>query len=233
MNVPFIARFVNRDKKGKSGIAVVSACEIMSAGFYTIIQKMNKFNKIYLFKTEGVIDEILVQNERIGVVIINDDSFTSRKMGSLSIARISQYKDVSVMVVASGSNPVDATEFLQAGAKSFMWKGTPLKHFEMALNNLLRGEPWIEENVKEFYRKATTLESNSLKTTAEKVFMILSNSEQLVIKDYMNGKTVSEIALKKNRSVKTISTQKQTAMRKLGVNNQMELLSRYGHLRHN
>jgi DNA-binding NarL/FixJ family response regulator len=45
----------------------------------------------------------------------------------------------------------------------------------------------------------------------------LSAREQEVIRCYLAGMTVSEIAEKFNRSIKTISTQKTAAFRKLGV----------------
>jgi DNA-binding NarL/FixJ family response regulator len=51
----------------------------------------------------------------------------------------------------------------------------------------------------------------------------LSRRERDVIRCYLQGMTVTEIAAKFNRSVKTISTQKVTAFRKLGVSSYAEL----------
>ncbi|MGF6590101.1 helix-turn-helix domain-containing protein [Pseudomonas sp. 2835] len=51
----------------------------------------------------------------------------------------------------------------------------------------------------------------------------LSSREQEVIRCYLAGMTVSEIAKKFNRSLKTISTQKAAAFRKLGVTSNNEL----------
>lgn len=231
MSVPLISQYFMNYKIKKRGVAVICTCDIMNRGFYTILHEMRKFSKIHIFKSEGVIDKCFLENERISVVIINDECFSSRLMVCLSVARISQYNGVSVMVISNAKNPIDATEYLRAGAKSFMWKGTSLKCFDDALNSVLRGEHWIEGGVEEYYRMATLADKENDLTAPEKVFRVLSDAEQGVIKEYMNGLTVTQIALKKNRSVKTISAQKQTAMRKLGVCNQMELLSRYGHLR--
>ena len=46
---------------------------------------------------------------------------------------------------------------------------------------------------------------------------LLSAREQEVIRCYLDGMTITEIAEKFNRSIKTISTQKATAFRKLGI----------------
>ena len=44
-----------------------------------------------------------------------------------------------------------------------------------------------------------------------------------MLRIYVTGKTVTEIAVQMNRSVKTISTQKQHAMRKLGLHTEAAL----------
>ncbi|EHN8761218.1 response regulator transcription factor [Enterobacter asburiae] len=230
MNVPLLAKYFLSYKIKKRGVAVICSCDIMIRGFYTILSEMKKFSKIHIFKNEDVIDKFFVENEKISVVIICDECFSSRLMVCLSVARISRYEGVAVMVMSSGNNPIDATEFLRAGAKAFMWKGTPLTYFDDALNTILQGELWIEGIVRDYYRTATSADNVHNQTAPEKVFRFLSNAEQAVIQEYMRGMTITQIALKKNRSVKTISTQKQTAMKKLGVCNKMELLSRYGHL---
>lgn len=51
----------------------------------------------------------------------------------------------------------------------------------------------------------------------------LSQREQDVIRCYLQGMTITAIAAKFNRSVKTVSTQKSTAFRKLGVSTYAEL----------
>ncbi|RYF49907.1 MAG: response regulator transcription factor, partial [Comamonadaceae bacterium] len=51
----------------------------------------------------------------------------------------------------------------------------------------------------------------------------LSQREREVLRCFLNGMTVGEIAKKFDRSAKTISTQKFTAYRKLGVSSDNEL----------
>jgi len=54
-------------------------------------------------------------------------------------------------------------------------------------------------------------------------FPQLTKKEHEVLRCYLQGMTVSEIAAKLQRSIKTVSTQKQSAFRKLGVHSDMEL----------
>ena len=54
-------------------------------------------------------------------------------------------------------------------------------------------------------------------------FVSLSAREQEVIRCYLSGMTITEIAEKFSRSIKTISSQKASAFRKLGVMSNNEL----------
>ncbi|MCF5092002.1 hypothetical protein GIW57_17750 [Stenotrophomonas sp. PA-6-5C] len=53
----------------------------------------------------------------------------------------------------------------------------------------------------------------------------LSRNEREVIRLVLDGLTVSEIALHRHRSVKTVSTQKVAALRKLGLRNDAEIFA--------
>src|SRR6201990_2927926 len=53
--------------------------------------------------------------------------------------------------------------------------------------------------------------------------VILSKRELEVVRLFVSGMTIKEISEQLNRSIKTISTQKNTAMRKLGLERDSEL----------
>jgi len=53
----------------------------------------------------------------------------------------------------------------------------------------------------------------------------LSRNEREVLRLLLAGLTVSEIAQRRHRSVKTVSTQKVAALRKLGLRNDAEIYS--------
>jgi two-component system capsular synthesis response regulator RcsB len=52
---------------------------------------------------------------------------------------------------------------------------------------------------------------------------MLSRRELEVVRLFVSGMTIKEISEQLNRSIKTISTQKNTAMRKLGIDRDSEL----------
>jgi two-component system capsular synthesis response regulator RcsB len=53
--------------------------------------------------------------------------------------------------------------------------------------------------------------------------VMLSRRELEVVRLFVSGMTIKEISEQLNRSIKTISTQKNTAMRKLGIDRDSEL----------
>lgn len=57
----------------------------------------------------------------------------------------------------------------------------------------------------------------------------LSRNEREVLELLLTGLTVSEIALRRHRSVKTVSTQKIAALRKLGLRNDAEIYAMRPH----
>lgn len=54
---------------------------------------------------------------------------------------------------------------------------------------------------------------------------LLTKKEVIIITYLLNGKTVTDIAKLTNRDVRTISTQKNNAYKKLGVKNDISLLA--------
>jgi two-component system, NarL family, captular synthesis response regulator RcsB len=67
------------------------------------------------------------------------------------------------------------------------------------------------------------LESLRMNSGGKSEEVILSKRELEVVRLSVSGMTIKEISEKLNRSIKTISTQKNTAMRKLGLDRDSEL----------
>ncbi|KJZ71911.1 hypothetical protein HIM_08667 [Hirsutella minnesotensis 3608] len=59
----------------------------------------------------------------------------------------------------------------------------------------------------------------------------LTPREKEIIRCYLNGMTITQIAAQFHRSVQTVSTQKQNAYRKLGIRSDAELFKMKDHMR--
>lgn len=73
------------------------------------------------------------------------------------------------------------------------------------------------------YYSPSILEESGLNPNVRNVFETLSAREREVVRLYADGMAVSEIARKLGSSVKTVSTQKTAALRKLGLAREIDL----------
>ncbi|KAF1017143.1 MAG: Transcriptional regulatory protein RcsB [Stenotrophomonas maltophilia] len=97
-------------------------------------------------------------------------------------------------------------QLLDRGMAGFVSKAAPLQELSEAIQRVAQGQRHVPA--------ACTLAEDRGE---------LSRSEREVLRAWLGGMTISEIALTRHRSLKTISTQKIAALRKLGLRNDAEL----------
>lgn len=93
-----------------------------------------------------------------------------------------------------------------------------MNHIGSAIQHVMRGQEYLGPSVK------AALDSMGLGANGQQRSVILSKRELEVVRLFVSGMTITEIAGQLRRSIKTISTQKNTAMRKLGIERDSELL---------
>lgn len=136
-----------------------------------------------------------------------------------------KYPNCHVLVLSAHHDPATVGLAMRIGARGFVGKGEDMQQLVKAIRQVESGAVYLSASMT--YRLAETVISATPKDTGEApdVFVQaeLSSREQEVIRCYLAGMTVSEIAKKFNRSLKTISTQKSAAFRKLGITSNNEL----------
>lgn len=113
-----------------------------------------------------------------------------------------------VLVSSSHDNPATVALAMKAGACGFIGKSRELSELIQAIRQVARGH-------------ANAVDAPPAVSLAQSAQ--LSPREQEVLRCCLDGMSVTQIAEKFSRSVKTISGQKQAALRKLGVRNDSEL----------
>ncbi|MGU3812785.1 response regulator [Vibrio diabolicus] len=165
-----------------------------------------------------VTDYELMPNENDGVNLIK------------TIKR--KYPSINIIVMSSHFNIGTVGITIQAGAKGFVGKQQSLDDLIKAIKTVSKGKIYLESDVADqlALQKGiackTSASSSSYKedTMREIVARVeLTTREREVVRCLISGMSVSEIASKFSRSIKTISTQKVNAMKKLGVNCDSEL----------
>ncbi|PTT42728.1 DNA-binding response regulator, partial [Stenotrophomonas sp. HMWF022] len=115
---------------------------------------------------------------------------------------------VTLLGFAGQNSDAIINHLLDAGISGFVGKSEPLAELSDAVVRVSQGLCRIPPSCK-------------LLTPCD----ALSRNEREVIRLVLDGLTVSEIALHRHRSIKTVSTQKIAALRKLGLRNDAEIFA--------
>ncbi|MBS9433417.1 response regulator transcription factor RcsB [Photorhabdus hainanensis] len=126
------------------------------------------------------------------------------------------YPRLLIIVLTMNNNPAILSAVLELDIEGIVLKQGAPTDLPDVLTALQQGERFMPESVSELLKKVTKAPYGDKP---------LSQKESEVIRLFAQGFLVTDIAKKLKRSVKTISSQKKSAMVKLGVNNDIALLN--------
>lgn len=130
-----------------------------------------------------------------------------------------RHPDLPVMVLTMLETRALMSNILRAGIKVIVSKADEPQHIlegiQAALNDRIYLSPQLDAKL---IRRAPAAEPSP-----DDPIALLGKRELEVLRIYVTGRTVTEIAVQMNRSVKTISAQKQRAMQKLGLHTEAAL----------
>ncbi|MGE8143981.1 response regulator [Pseudomonas frederiksbergensis] len=154
-------------------------------------------------------------------LLLLDYALSPDELDGVSLIRAIRVKfpDCRILVLSSHHDPSTVALALRVGARGFVGKSEDLSDLINAIHAVASGTVYLNAEMSYSVAEATTQPkpqsadeySDALQAAS------LSAREQEVIRCYLEGMTVTEIAEKFKRSIKTISTQKASAFRKLGV----------------
>ena len=160
-------------------------------------------------------------------LLLLDFSLNPDELDGVSLIRALRVKFPSchILVLSTHHDPATVSLAMRVGARGFVGKGEEMAQLVKAIRKVAAGAVYLSTDMT--YRLAETVTSDTGQGRGDApdalVQAELTSREQEVIRCYLAGMTVSEIAEKFNRSIKTISTQKTAAFRKLGVTSNNEL----------
>jgi two-component system capsular synthesis response regulator RcsB len=127
------------------------------------------------------------------------------------------FPNLPIVVLTMLENAALLKRLSELGVTSVVNKSDDLGHIGLAVQHVSRNLEYMSPSVK---ASLDALRMNSGGKTDE---VMLSKRELEVVRLFVSGMTIKEISEQLNRSIKTISTQKNTAMRKLGIDRDSEL----------
>lgn len=131
-----------------------------------------------------------------------------------------RYPGMSVLVLTMITNPLVLRTILDVRVQGLLLKDSQLAEIVTAIARAQRGFTYIGKSA---LRALAPTEMSMMVPVGRDGMLRLSAREMEVLRLYLTGRTVTEIAATLCRSVKTISRQKNCAMHKLGVSNDREL----------
>lgn len=160
-------------------------------------------------------------------LLVLDFSLGPDELDGASLIRAvrAKYPSCQVLVLSAHHDPATVSLAMRIGARGFVGKGEDMQQLLKAIRQVASGTVYLSPVMTYRLAEAVTSEPPKQATDTLDAFVQaeLSSREQEVIRCYLAGMTVSEIANKFNRSLKTISAQKASAFRKLGVTSNNEL----------
>ncbi len=153
-------------------------------------------------------------------VLVTDFSMPSRHApdGLVMLNAIrTKYPQVRVVVLTMLENPGILLSMCNAGVLSILNKRDDLSELPTAILAAYQGRKHLGTSVQREIAKCDVSQAS------QKGVIALSPREIEVVRLYVGGMTTTEIARYLNRSINTVSTQKHSAMRKLGLNNDSDL----------
>lgn len=127
-----------------------------------------------------------------------------------------QFPDTRILILTMQSNPLILSSLYDLGVSGVISKSGDLNEIMVALRALSRGR---------VYRGPGTSPAGSDTADVQARVARLSVKEYELLRHFVSGMSGREIALLLNRSTKTVSAQKISAMRKLAVDNDQALLT--------
>ncbi|PKH19336.1 DNA-binding response regulator [Enterobacterales bacterium CwR94] len=172
-----------------------------------------------------------LKREKVDVVIVDYELEPADTDGLTLIQTLTRlHPATAILVVSAHYNPATVALAIRGGAKGFIGKNRPFEEIRNAALEVSRGRVFLEpqmarEMAQQQRYGEVLLNGHYSEENIQRAVSLssLSPKEQEVIRCFLSGMKVTDIAEKFNRSLKTISGQKQSAMRKLGLKADHEL----------
>ncbi len=148
-----------------------------------------------------------------------------------------RFPDCRILMTSSSDTPATVNMTMHAGALGFFGKSEDLDELAYAIRVVANGRPYISTNLAARMESSATPDPRVAEAKAASgdgapsiesglsVDLRLSPREHEVLRCFLAGMSVSDIASKFSRSRKTISAQKQSAFRKLGIRSDAEFFT--------
>jgi DNA-binding NarL/FixJ family response regulator len=203
--------------------------EVVRQGIASVLREEVDFSVIGAFGTGRELIAALTRQEADVVVI--DFVLGPTEIDGINLIRLlrRRFGKCKPLVLSAHYTPATVALALKAGSRGFVGKEQGLSELVGAIRVVAQGQIYLHPAMTEKLMSMQLFQPMEHTTPASKLLNSsimsskLSPREWEVLRCFLDGMSVNSIAAKFLRSANTISTQKQSAYRKLGIKNDSEL----------
>lgn len=172
-------------------------------------------------------------------IVVIDYALSSHEVDGFNLIRALKirYPETRSLVLSAHHNPMTVALVLQAGSRGFISKTQGASELIEAIRAVALGSIYLHPSMKEEVDQLSKVSSPQTPESEEGESSLLikqaalSPREREVLRCFLEGMSVTEVAVKFSRSPNTISAQKQSAYRKLGIRTDSELFKLHHQLK--
>ncbi len=169
--------------------------------------------------TAATTDELFEKLEKVTPNVVMLEMDIPEVNGIAALRKIKkEYPDVKVLMYSGQSEDVYALSTIRAGAFGYLSKASDIDYIISAVRKVSEGNMFITNEL------AQRLAFDEGTQKPRRFFRKLSSREVEVLKLLASGKRNKDVALGLNLNEKTVSTYKARLMKKLNVDNMVDLL---------
>ncbi|MEK7892471.1 cable pilus system response regulator transcription factor CblR [Burkholderia contaminans] len=179
-----------------------------------------------------------LETNRADVVLL-DYTLGPGEIDGLNLVKLvnTRFPECRILMMSSSDTPATVNMTMRAGALGFFGKSENLGDLARAIRVVATGLSYISAELADRIMSVSTTDPRAAEArpaghddasspdSGLSADLRLSPREHEVLRCYLAGMSVSDIASKFSRSRKTISAQKQSAYRKLGIRSDAELFA--------
>lgn len=218
-------------------IAVLDEQPIVCRGIQSILTDKEGLEPIGLYGNRR--DLIAILRSREVDLLILDYQLGGEEIDGLYLIKYlrAQFPRLKILIYSSIASPAILQLVMHAGVRGYVSKNEDTEVLVHAIRQVGCGKTFITLDMQrqlDRFLEADGKSENELWHEGGNISVLkrdLSPRETEVIRCYLAGMTLMQIAAKYSRSRKTISSQKQTALRKLGLRSDLELFKYGEHLK--
>lgn len=174
----------------------------------------------------------LMKQQEVDVLVL-DYLLSDTDADGLVMVRFfrNHYPELKILVSSSVESPAIVQLVMRAGVKGFIGKSKNFAEVTLAIQTVATGKNYLSKDMQHNLDKSTEPDRSMVpyiqprETVQDFTVLIrsLTPREIEVVRCYLDGMSLKQISEKFMRHIKTISGQKQSAIRKLGLRSDAEL----------